>query len=446
MKRFALIVFLLLLCAGRALAEDSLDAILAERWAGYAAYGDTDSQLFLTRWDGQHMVEYSFAFTQDRWLLSDVRTMAAFLSEGEQPVTMIREELISFLNGALRGETLLEDENENILSRRALPPLPNVLTEEEMDLRAFDPAFLQGAGYGEAEGLPARVFDALKQGTAYADCAYVDGILDAENLQFLVDRLDGARVLLCGDHDGGGWRFTESAPLPAGTTLGIENFTENLNLGGTGRGPRVARYADGVWGAADMLGEEYFLIEQHRVSDASVWEAEGCLYGDHPWSDITHMDWEHMPLTLAEARQRLDARCWATPQNPNPETRLNLRERPDRDSDSLGKFYNGTPVEVLEQGGEWTRVRIGTAEGYMMTRYLAFGDEMRQVRPAFPIRFARRANAFVRWQDAPSVPALLELSPVVCVGVAPDGAMIVWDSFSNRFGTVLPEDLWEGNG
>lgn len=56
--------------------------------------------------------------------------------------------------------------------------------------------------------------------------------------------------------------------------------------------------------------------------------------------------------------------------------RLNLRTRPDKSAASLGRYYTGTRVRVLEDLGEWSHVSIemGTrrvpVEGYMMNAYL----------------------------------------------------------------------------
>lgn len=39
-----------------------------------------------------------------------------------------------------------------------------------------------------------------------ADCTYVDGLLEGAKLQFIADKADGTRVLLCGWFDGSeGW-------------------------------------------------------------------------------------------------------------------------------------------------------------------------------------------------------------------------------------------------
>lgn len=71
--------------------------------------------------------------------------------------------------------------------------------------------------------------------------------------------------------------------------------------------------------------------------------------------------------------------------NPNSIDRLNLRALPSQDAPTLGKYYSGTVVEVLsvEQGG-WTKVRLQALEGYMMTKYLVFGQDQWQVACAMP--------------------------------------------------------------
>ena len=59
------------------------------------------------------------------------------------------------------------------------------------------------------------------------------------------------------------------------------------------------------------------------------------------------------------------------------DARLNLRAEPSKSSVSLGRYYTGVRVQVLEDLGEWSRVRIamGTSdeyvEGYMMNGYLS---------------------------------------------------------------------------
>lgn len=75
---------------------------------------------------------------------------------------------------------------------------------------------------------------------------------------------------------------------------------------------------------------------------------------------------------LLFAREGYDhEHSYAVVVNPNERDRLHLRKEPNRSSESLGRFFNGTQVEVLEHVDGWTKVRIdGDLVGYMMTDFL----------------------------------------------------------------------------
>lgn len=62
--------------------------------------------------------------------------------------------------------------------------------------------------------------------------------------------------------------------------------------------------------------------------------------------------------------------------NPNPADRLHLRHSPSANAKSLGKYYNGTPIEALSGDvNGWVKVRIGMGSasqtGYMNASYLS---------------------------------------------------------------------------
>lgn len=81
---------------------------------------------------------------------------------------------------------------------------------------------------------------------------------------------------------------------------------------------------------------------------------------------------------------------YATVNNPNAKDRLNLRTEKREGATSLGRYYNGVVVEVLEYfTNDWVRVRIGGngqyAYGYMMAKYLAFGTAGNNVKSAIPV-------------------------------------------------------------
>lgn len=79
--------------------------------------------------------------------------------------------------------------------------------------------------------------------------------------------------------------------------------------------------------------------------------------------------------------------------NPNPSDRLNLRIEPRTSATTLGKYYNGVEVLVLEYvGNDWLRVRIGDTEGYMQRRFVAIGVAPGSVRSAIPYATVHNPN------------------------------------------------------
>lgn len=54
----------------------------------------------------------------------------------------------------------------------------------------------------------------------------------------------------------------------------------------------------------------------------------------------------------------------------DPRNRLNLRTAPDRSSPSLGKYFSGTQLEILEEQGDWYRVCIDFQEGWVMKKFV----------------------------------------------------------------------------
>ena len=100
-------------------------------------------------------------------------------------------------------------------------------------------------------------------------------------------------------------------------------------------------------------------------------------------AELTAWPGTHIPI---------DRTGWAVVSNPDPKDRLHLRTRPDKGAESLGKFWNGTPVRVLEEKEGWCRVEIGTDGhliGWMMKKYLTFGEAMDSVACAFPQLFLK---------------------------------------------------------
>lgn len=61
---------------------------------------------------------------------------------------------------------------------------------------------------------------------------------------------------------------------------------------------------------------------------------------------------------------------YAVVDNSSAYDRLNLRAEASDTSASLGRFYNGTTVEILGEEDGWCRVKVDGITGYMMAEYL----------------------------------------------------------------------------
>ncbi len=58
--------------------------------------------------------------------------------------------------------------------------------------------------------------------------------------------------------------------------------------------------------------------------------------------------------------------------------RLNLRASASTKADSLGKYYNGTTVEVLSESNGWCKVKCEGKTGYMQSLYLRKDSDVRE--------------------------------------------------------------------
>lgn len=288
-------------------------------------------------------------------------------------------------------------------------------------------------------------------------CTLVRGIDDGDVLRLLMRNAAGELVFVGGVKSADGtWRFTESAPLPEGTLLGYENFTHSLALPSSRRNTYdavdVQPYADGTWGVSMVMpaGDGMFFLGQHVIFDGSH-EVEG-HFGDHPWSDITLIDWTSLPDSYVEALARLDPGSWAVVRNPDPEDRLHLRVSPDKDAASLGKYYNRTPVRIREYGETWCAVTVCGVDGYMMTDYLAFGGEMDAVDYAGPWLTWKYELTERRLYEKPRAASRCTVKPrdeywpvFYVMGVAGD-FYHVWLPETEEYSYIRMDDVWEGNG
>ena len=166
--------------------------------------------------------------------------------------------------------------------------------------------------------------------------------------------------------------------------------------------------------------------------------------------DLLTIDLNQLPTSMESLISLVDPDGWAVVNNPKPADRLHLRVEPKRGAKSLGKFYNGTPVQVHETKGDWCRVSIGLdghLDGWMMKEYLAFGEQMQDVDCVFPQLGLKEElqNALAHTNQDMSGEGYRMHGTMWIAGVVDDELYVI---LTNRGETgYMPQEwFWEGNG
>ena len=266
------------------------------------------------------------------------------------------------------------------LSERLLERLEGEDISTLLDLSGYGSTFLtQDAWDQKLISIPGRI--------VYND-------LQAHALIAMAER-DGEKYIAVAEKgESGVWQVRESKPLPENVWMDLFHCGDDALYLGWMQGEKefqcgFARRADGAWRMTwAWAGEGEYALPWYgvRVEWRGVFDSV-YAYGTAPFADLFETDLNALPASGEAAAARFNTAGWATVNNPNPRDRLHLRSEPRKNGDSLGKFYNGTPLRVLEERGEWMRVRVGQGdalEGWMMRDYLAFGDRLRRVTQAFP--------------------------------------------------------------
>lgn len=285
---------------------------------------------------------------------------------------------------------------------------------------------------------------------AYPEEVLVSSVQAHDYLALVMEQADGRQFIACGVRDGGMYAMHRSAPLPEGIQAELEYAMENNTITlimKNEKGLRLSGHSlmpyGNTWGltmGAGSVGNFWVNIEK---SPNGAW-----CFGSHPWSDISRIDWTNLPSLKSEVVDCMDMQGWATPCSARYQDRVHLRAAPRKDAVSLGKYYNGTPVKVLDRGEEWTHVSIFGVEGYMMTAYLAFDQEMMNAdNGLYRSYLAGDSAQLYAWptQDAQH-DTIIPPNGVMILAVVGDDWYHVWSTETGESGYVRAEEISMGNG
>lgn len=407
---------------------------------------DTDETLF---WSynpyGDVYETYHAVRTDGQWRLSDIISSESYESGN------ISEFHLSYHEGRLQYSTFQCDENENIHSSHDFAPVPAAWLDALMPLSVYDDTRFPKPITAYTHSWLSDEATALAAAELFPEDTFLGGCAAREHLVFFLQKPNGDRIIAsCRFDEKAGWKIICSTPLPEGTTYGLENFTSSLVLGdllvNIGMVDEATCGVTFIYSTADG-NESMFSLGKNWVS-GEVPNGYGNCFGTHPWGDITIIDWNSLPHSLEEALSLLDTSDWAVVNNPNPDDRLHLRAKPERNAESFGKYYNGTPVRILEKRGAWVHVDVFGVQGWMMQKYLAFGSARHEVEAVFPSRAAKGAYSVYAEPNTehPIVHEQHDQPGLLVLAIVGDDWYHAWFPEDDSTGYVLQSEWWEGNG
>lgn len=366
--------------------------------------------------------------------------------------------------GTLLYEETDEDENENIRDRWMYAPI--VVSDEfadSLELACFD---INTFDADPRDGLyPLLGSEAFVRSRMSGDNILRDIDISPVRMTTLLEGTNGQRFLRVDEWDGTTYDTAALLQLAGDAALDTYHAGDDSVLVNTGRMMYAINRVDaGSWvlhgvdaeSGVRAIGPDYAAPD----GQTTIYRNDGYIYGASPWNMLWKAgtaNFVELASSYEEMAARMDRSAYALVSNPNPADRLHLRAKPDKASHSYGKFYNRTPVLVLERGDTWTKVQIGRGgaamTGYMMTKFLVFGEaEKAQLACAFPqlqLKEEYRSSGICMYAEPRGAAVTERLfkqeSNDFIIGVSGDEWYIVLRA-DGAVGYVLQGAFWAGNG
>ena len=362
---------------------------LFETGQGIQVFVDTDGESLFLDYDTEYArVSLHAVYRNGAWSDADVTCFEQNESGGvpTYPETHWYAE-----GGLLHVRYAVYDENENEQTGSRIEYEIPVGTDFDMSLGGIDMTRFPKS----VEQLD-TTYDAFPTGLAAplldeGDTLLQIGVYPAYTV-LLLQSSDGGRRVRVSERNGRSNVWRDSVTLDSSATLDLFHAGGNqIFLEEKGREYFFRRTRRGDWLLTGSMGEEVLNLGVDCVLVDEIYGVglnDGYIYGGSEPLDLMKTPADQWPTTRKQAVARLDTDAYAFVNNDNPADRLHLREAPNRNAQSLGKFYNRTPVKMIAWEGDWAYVEIGTGEahlyGYMMTKYLTRGGD-KGVRCAFEI-------------------------------------------------------------
>lgn len=81
---------------------------------------------------------------------------------------------------------------------------------------------------------------------------------------------------------------------------------------------------------------------------------------------------------------------------------VNIRKKPNTESDIVGKLYRGSAATISKTEGDWVYIKSGTVSGYIMKDYLAIGYSAEKLIDEFGTKWATITTSTLRVRESAS--------------------------------------------
>lgn len=279
--------------------------------------------------------------------------------------------------------------------------------------------------------------------------------LQSEVLLLLTEDETGKRLIEITQDENGVYAIRRSPVLPSDIWLDTFHAGESdllLDWNQQDHQAGFRRTFNGQWRLSWLTcyGESEDLNCSFGLNTCTLMDTDTMKVGTLPFDPFAD-ELTALPSTLEELNARLDRTDLAVVCNPDLNDRLHLRTKPSREADSLGKFWNGTPVQVLGERDGWCQVEIGTdgrLTGWMLKKYLVTGAKMDQVTPCFSQQTLRDDKAETEtpiYTDLSLKERYCTHSGWALMGVADDRLYVVVTD-EGETGYAPMEWFFDGNG
>ncbi len=402
---------------------------------------DTDESLCWTyRLDDTVTETYYALRAEDQW-----RVTGLVIKDGKE------ESALQYSQGTLQYSTHARDQSHRTLSASTYMPVPASWLEKLLPLDVYAHGSFPEPNRMYTHSWLSEEVTALAAAELFPNATFLGGCAGEDDLQFFLEMPGGERVIAsCWLNRENAWNIVCSSPLPEGAAYGHQNFSTSVAIGDllVNVGP-VDETTCGVTYVYSMGSDGAGSCMLHFGKNwltGSVPNGYENSFGDHPWSDITAIDWNSLPHTLEEAMAALDSSNWAIVNNPDPAGLLPLQTSPEDEASALGAYYNGTPARVLSQKENWAQVDIFGAQGWMRKDCLAFGDAGHEVQAMFPLRLPAKTQDDHWVYAEPETGRPITKDPrteeLLVLGVAGDAWYHAWFP-GDRLTGYVPQSDWE---